>query len=654
MGMMAHIEPQRTLRGMQKIDSFLSDSYWGNDIWDIHDPFFDQYPCPYIKRKDKGGNRTRYIRFNEFTELISREYRYYIAHKIMNFELSLQTAIAYKFALDHFARFLRQYCPWDVSLIDLPYEESHEKWIRYLIQEKNLNARTCRVYSAVFAGAYNFFTVFYDDRDEYDKDIWSFRRLPGAHLTKTSHQSALNFTTIPSQFRDVSKRYMKYKATFVSVGTCYHIKKGFDYFFGYLSKANPDWADLKLLKRRHIEDFLSWYINQIGQWTINKITYIMYIKNFLEYIQLADYPESPETLVTRLFLPGDIPQRPRGAKKIRYMPECVLQQLDEHLDELTPTSLIPVIVVLRASGWRAADIMALRYDTCLDKTPQGWYLRGDITKTLINDHRVPITDEIASIVKCAADDARNKSTEQNNPYKLLFPVYKGKRRGLCISGAYVRNALNRLAKRCNITDDAGNLFHFGNHAFRHTKAVELINNGMSLTHLQKWMAHTSPEMTLAYANIFDDTMRKSWEEATKHGLFRMDRSGTMRRIDISEIENEDLIEWEYIRFNLDAVRMPLGYCMKPKKQECHAQLNPCLTCRNLCTTPDFIPQYEVEIQETKVIIERGRAQNRDVWVQKNKVLLERYEIVLAILRKGKTHHLAGKKGREYVGEERAV
>ena len=129
-------------------------------------------------------------------------------------------------------------------------------------------------------------------------------------------------------------------------------------------------------------------------------------------------------------------------------------------------------------------------------------------------------------------------------------------------------------------------------------------------------------------------------------------SGQLKQIDISGIENEDLIEWEYIRYNLDAVRMPLGFCMKPKKQDCFTQLNPCLTCRNLCTTPDFLPQYEHEIQETKLLIERGKAQGREVWVEKNQHLLERYEEIVSILRSGQTRHLAGKKGREYIGEER--
>lgn len=123
-------------------------------------------------------------------------------------------------------------------------------------------------------------------------------------------------------------------------------------------------------------------------------------------------------------------------------------------------------------------------------------------------------------------------------------------------------------------------------------------------------------------------------------------------MDLSDLGNQDLIEWEYIRHNLDAVRMPLGYCLKPQKLECKHQLNPCLTCRNLFTSPDFIPQFEMEITETKTVIERGKSQGRTIWVEKNQILLEKYEIILTVLKAGKTHHIAGKKGREYLGEER--
>jgi hypothetical protein len=313
---------------------------------------------------------------------------------------------------------------------------------------------------------------------------------------------------------------------------------------------------------------------------------------------------------------------------------------------------IPIVILLRASGWRISDVLNLRYDKCLDRTSQGWYLCGDIPKTNVLNHRVPITDEIASIVQTVVDEVTEQSTLDNNPNHLLFVRYCGKRKGRCPQGAKIKDALNRLAEEKQIVDDQGKKFHFGNHAFRHTKGVELINNGMSLLHVQKWMAHASPEMTLRYAKVLDTTMRKSWEEAMKQGLFKVDNIGKLHKVDISDIADEDTIEWEYIRHNLDAVRMPLGYCMKSKKAECHAQLSPCLTCSSLCTTPDFIPQYEVEIIETRSLIERGKAQKQSTWVEKNSTLLERYEEILAVLKEGKIHHKAGKRGREYVGEER--
>ncbi|OLN26633.1 tyrosine-type recombinase/integrase [Desulfosporosinus metallidurans] len=172
--------------------------------------------------------------------------------------------------------------------------------------------------------------------------------------------------------------------------------------------------------------------------------------------------------------------------------------------------------------------------------------------------------------------------------------------------------------------------------------------------VQKRAGHAHYQTTVQeYYHVSDEEVREAWEEATKQGFFRTNESGKHTEINITYVPNDDLVEWEYIRSNLDAVRMPLCYCMKPKKQECHTQLIPCLTCRNLCTTSDFIPQYELEIQETKAMIERGKAQGRSswIWMEKNQTLLERYESILAVLKECKIHHKASEKGREYAVEE---
>lgn len=216
-------------------------------------------------------------------------------------------------------------------------------------------------------------------------------------------------------------------------------------------------------------------------------------------------------------------------------------QLKEHLENLTPSEYIPVVILLIASGWRISDVLNLRYDTCLEHTEQGWYLKGDIRKTRTLGHRIPITDEVHSVVEAVVQIARLKSTETNNPRHLLFNRYRGSRMGLSMDAHRVSEALNRLAQKYNIIDDQGDLYHFKLHAFRHTKGVELINHGMSLVHVQKWMAHMSPEMTLVYAKVLDTTLRKSWEQAVQNGLFRITDSGQLKQVDISGIDNEDLI-----------------------------------------------------------------------------------------------------------------
>ncbi|MFA2811468.1 hypothetical protein [Bacillus mycoides] len=133
--------------------------------------------------------------------------------------------------------------------------------------------------------------------------------------------------------------------------------------------------------------------------------------------------------------------------------------------------------------------------------------------------------------------------------------------------------------------------------------------------------------------------------------FRINDSGKPVKIHPSDIENEDMIEWEYIRSNLDAVRMPLGYCTKPIKQPCPTQSDPCLSCRNLCTTPEFTEEYERQIRDTEAVIERGKAINRPVWIEKNQEKLDRLKPIYEILKQGKIHHKAGKKGREYSRED---
>jgi integrase len=631
-----------------KMVEFLRDTYWDNDIWDVKNQFFDEY------HTGTDSNCTvRRIDFSSFPELFRLEVKYYYAIRISNNTLHPRTCKGNQYTIRQFLRFSNELYPDIRTFSDARIKVAIAQWFEQLEHDGCKKPKDGT--RSILIQLHSFFSDFFDTRDEYDKEIWDCRKIPGITIPVNATKYRLNFTTVPSVFRRLAQRYIKLRLTTNSIAQAYRELSSISVLLQFIAEKEPQWADLRALTRGHIEEFLVAYLSKHSIVTKGVNEKLLCARHFLLRIQQFGYPEAPLAPASSLFFHEDIPRAvelPPMSERIKYIPEGVMEQLKEHLEHLMPSEYIPVIILLMISGWRASDVLALKYDNCLEHTEQGWYLKGDIPKVRKIDHRIPITEDEKAVVESFAEIAKSKSTDTNNPKHLLFNRYHGLRIGRSLFNRQVQSALNRFAEQYNITDSVGKVYYFKLHAFRHTKGVELINNGMSLIHVQKWMAHVSPEMTLVYAKVLDTTLRKSWEQAVKNGLFRITPSGHVKKIDISSITDEDLIEWEYIRHNLDAVRMPLGFCLKPKKQDCFTQLNPCLTCRNLCTTPDFLPQFEVEIRETKILIERGKAQGREIWVEKNQHLLERYEEIVTILKEGHTRHIAGKKGREYIGEER--
>ncbi|MEI4605934.1 tyrosine-type recombinase/integrase [Bacillus cereus] len=377
-----------------------------------------------------------------------------------------------------------------------------------------------------------------------------------------------------------------------------------------------------------------------------KADYLYGVKVFIDYLQRTEHPKAPTTPVFTLFFKEDFPKQRRwNENEIKYIPDSVMSQLELLLihnpDELNPPmkdndkKYIPVIILLMATGWRISDILNIRYYNCLiTDTNRNYYLQGDIPKTDVKQHRIPIDTDVALVAQAVIEQTKDMSTIENNPDRYLFVHIKGKRKGNPFCSGNISRALNRLAKRYNIVDQGGSIYHFRNHAFRHTKGVELINLGMNLSHIMKWFAHSTPEMTLVYAKIADDTLRREWEKAQK-------KKGPLLRVNLDNGQvnemavDEDLIHWEYIRSNIEAIRVPLGFCLASKKEGCPYVVTPCLTCPNFCTTPDNLCEFEREIQRVEEHIQM--TQNYPIYNEKTKEQLDNLIKIRDQLVEGKSH-----------------
>src|SRR6266516_91409 len=82
---------------------------------------------------------------------------------------------------------------------------------------------------------------------------------------------------------------------------------------------------------------------------------------------------------------------------------------------------------------------------------------------------------------------------------------------------------------------------------------------MVMSYVQQWLAHLSPEMTLVYAPVSQDSMRKQWEQAMARRAVHVASAGP-QPIDPNELIAGN--ELEYIRGNLDAIRVETGLLLQ--------------------------------------------------------------------------------------------
>jgi integrase len=498
--------------------------------------------------------------------------------------------------------------------------------------------------------------------EEFAKDKWDARLIPGLRYAPHTSNYYIDFQRIPAIFRPVVKEYIKHRlATGVTVATLHRGTYCLGNFLTFFLQRYPHTQTLHALSKQDVDTFIMALKAEAEahSWKDNNqriYSHISYLEELLSYLERIQSPLRPSEPTARIIWSSHYPhlQHQPGAH-FKHIPHVVLAQLDTHLQHLHPT-YIPIVILLRASGWRISDVLSLKLDTCLEQDGDNYYLVGDIQKTHVLGHKIPITKDVAVVVLTQIEWVKQQYAPEENPKGWLFPASKRIQHrtsqrfqnGEPLNARSVGQVLNRFAARYQIRDEKGELFHFRLHAFRHTKGVELVNNGMSLVMVQKWMAHASPDMTLIYARILDETMRTQWENAVQHGIVQFTKGKKILKV----LNEPQAFDPERVRDHRSNTKLPVGNCVKTPKLICKFTELPCFHCPAYVLTPEDLPALETYEQQILERIEIGKQANNAYWIEVNqKNLDERVRPAIAMLKQSQIIAKSEKYEREYTLEE---
>ena len=155
--------------------------------------------------------------------------------------------------------------------------------------------------------------------------------------------------------------------------------------------------------------------------------------------------------------------------------------------------------------------------------------------------------------------------------------------------------LQALAEQMDIRDGKGRRVRVSNvHRFRHTRATSLLNAGVPVHVVQRYLGHVSPAMTMHYAKTVRETHEREFLRYRKI-------TADAREL---QIDPRDLYNALELDKRTDRV-LPNGLCMLPPRQACERG-NACLTCDKFATDRSYLHEHQQQLTKLTALIEQRK------------------------------------------------
>lgn len=337
---------------------------------------------------------------------------------------------------------------------------------------------------------------------------------------------------------------------------------------------------------------------------------------------------------TRLWGPAFKGRRGKNQRELTWFSTSELQQMLCYLDVLAGDRAVPVAIthpdstislvdglgdpqaartwLLQAlTGRRASEILMLDFDPLLpipgqerpteSDDPDAFVAKLKYQQTKVDGVLPTILVEQAVVNVIHEQQAWLKARYPDLTPKYLFLGIRHQHQGQRPRTYHsYREKLSKLDKIHGLTDAAGHPLRFSQtHRLRHTRATELLNDGVPIHVVQRYLGHASPEMTLRYAATLAATAEAEFLRHKKIGAAGVDIG----------ISPTDILDMTQLSQRTDRV-LPNGVCLLPPLKTCDKG-NACLTCGHFATDATHLEELEDQRAKTIALVDVRRRQYLD-------------------------------------------
>lgn len=249
------------------------------------------------------------------------------------------------------------------------------------------------------------------------------------------------------------------------------------------------------VRRRHIENFLK-AMHKRGISPSTRSRAIITLRKYMYWLAERDHlGEDPE----KLFLSKDIPP------SVARLPRPFSPNIDAEVQNKFKCGgdiFYDALYLMRHTGLRAGELRDLEFN-CLRSDERGnFFLKVPLGK-LNTERLVPLTNDLVELIKKIQEQSK-KHARNPNPSRLVIAP----------SGR-LANFADFRARMDEIQSELPHGTTAQSHQLRHSCATSLLNHGMNIIALKELLGHKDIRMTLNYAKVAPDHIRREYESAVE-------------------------------------------------------------------------------------------------------------------------------------------